>query len=607
MIARLRRFSRLTLALRFVWQSAPRLTVAQIGLILLQGPLPLLSLYLTKLMIDELTAGLEAGRELGALVQQVGLLVVLTAGVSILVAAINMVATLVKEAQSLTVTDYMHDIIHAKSIAVDLAYYEDPRYYDTLRRAQQEAAFRPLRILNGLMQVFQSSVSLVALAGLLLALHWSVGVLLFVAVIPSTMVRLYYSRRLYNWQRQRTETQRQAMYYSWMLTSDQHAKEIRLFDLGPLFIRRFRELRELVRHEQLGISIRRAVMTLLTQVGSTVVLYGSYGFIAYQTIRGETTIGDLVVYYQAFQQGQNYMRNILNGLTSLYEDTLFLTNLYEFLDLEPQIEEPEAPHPVPQPIQAGIVFDKVSFQYPGTDRMALRDVSLTIRPRETVALIGANGSGKTTLIKLMCRLYDPASGQITIDGAPLAAFSTADLRREFSVIFQDYTHYNLSVRENIWLGKTDLPPDDERVVEAARQSGADAVIQGLQAGYDTQLGKWFAQGEELSIGEWQKIALARAFVRDAQVIILDEPTSALDARAEYKVFQELRRLTAQHAMIIISHRFSTVRMADRIYVIEDGVIVEGGSHDELMAQDGVYAKLFALQAQWYQPDDLEAV
>jgi ATP-binding cassette subfamily B protein len=306
------------------------------------------------------------------------------------------------------------------------------------------------------------------------------------------------------------------------------------------------------------------------------------------------------MYYQAFQRGQGYLRDILGGLANLYEDSLFLANLYEFLDLRSRVAEPSAPRPLPKPMQRGIAFEHVGFAYAGAAQPVLDDITLTIRPGEHIALVGANGAGKTTLVKLLCRLYDPTAGRITLDGIDLREFRTAALRREISVIFQDYARYHLTVRENIWLGNIALTSDDGAILDAAAAAGADTVIGKLPQGYETQLGKWFDAGQELSIGEWQKIALARAFVRDAQILVLDEPTSALDAAAEYEVFQMFRALAAGRTTLLISHRFSTVRMADRIFVLADGKIVEAGSHEELLRRGGEYARMFELQASNYR-------
>jgi ATP-binding cassette subfamily B protein len=573
--------------------------MASLGLLIVQGVLPLVSLYLMKLTVDAVTTALAAPDKTNAF-GRVALLIGLTGGVALVSALCYSLAGLVSEAQGQVVTDHLSDVLHAKSIEVDLEYYESAQYYDKLHRAQREAPFRPVRILNGLVQVAQNGISLLAMAGLLLSFHWGIAAVLFIAAMPGLLVRLRYAGQTYHWQRQRTPTERQSWYFHWMLTGDGHAKEIRLFDLGALFMRRFRDLRQQLRQERIEIATRRSVAELVAQVSATIEIFGSYSLIAYRTMQGAITLGDLVMYYQAFQRGQSFLQQILSGLAGLYEDNLFLSNLYEFLDLKPKVVEPLHPRPIPQPTQTGIAFDHVSFQYPTGTKEVLEDITLTIRPGEVVALVGENGSGKTTLIKLLCRLYDPTSGIITFDGVDLRQLETTALRREISVIFQDYAQYHLTARENIWFGNVALPPDEEQIVAAARHAGADEVITGLPQGYETILGKWFEDGEELSAGEWQKVALARAFLREAQIIVLDEPTSALDARAEYEVFNKFRQLAAGHTVILISHRFSTVRMADRIYVLEDGRIIESGTHDELVRLGGTYAHLFETQAQYYR-------
>ena len=573
--------------------------MASLALLIVQGALPLASLYLMKLVVDAVTTALEAPDK-GAAFGQVALLIGLTGGVTLIGALTRSIAGLVSEAQGQVITDHMSDLLHAKSIEIDLEYYESAQYYDKLHRAQREAPFRPVRIVNGLVQVAQNSISLLTMAGLLFSFHWGIAAILFVAAIPGLFVRLRYAGQTYRWQRQRTSAERQAWYFHWMLTGDGHAKEIRQFDLGPLFMSRFRDLRQQLRRERIEIATRRSMAELVAQVSSTLAVFGSYAFIAYRTVQGSITLGDLVMYYQAFQRGQSFLQQILSGLAGLYEDNLFLSNLQEFFELKPKVVEPHHPKPIPQPMQTGIAFDHVSFQYPTGAREVLENISLTIRPGEVVALVGENGSGKTTLIKLLCRLYDPASGIITLDGVDLRQLETTALRREISVIFQDYAQYHLTARENIWFGNAALPPDQERIVEAARHAGADEVITGLPQGYETILGKWFEDGEELSIGEWQKVALARAFLRDAQIIVLDEPTSALDAKAEYEVFKKFRQLAEGRTVILISHRFSTVRMADRIFVLEDGRIIESGAHDELVRLGGTYARLFETQAQYYR-------
>ncbi len=586
-------------ALRFVWQGSPRWTLARVVLLTLQSILPLAAIYLTKLVIDAIADSLTAADKSVAF-NQVIFWLILTGVVTLATSLVNSLAELANAAQSQRVTDYMQTILHAKSIEADLEYYENSRYYDALQRAQQEASYRPNQILYRLVQLGQGGITLVAVVGLLLALYWGLAGILLVAALPAMLVRFKFARVMYDWRRRRTAMERQAMYLGYMMTTDVHAKELRLFGLGSLFRDRFRGLREKIYDENLAIITRQSMASLVAEAFASVVTFGVYGYIAYQSVWGGLQIGDLVLYHQALQRGQSALKSFLVGISGLYEDNLFLANLYEFLDLKPAIVEPSQPSPIPQPMRQGIVFDRVNFSYVNSDRQALKDISLTLAPGETIALVGENGSGKTTLIKLLCRLYDPTAGKITIDGIDLKAVSKEDLRRQISVIFQDYVKYHFSAQENIWLGNVDLPLTDERVLAAAKRSGADAVIQRLPRGYDTILGKMFDQGEELSVGQWQKVALARAFLRESQVIVLDEPTSAMDPKAEYEIFRQFRELIEGQAAILISHRLSTVKMADRIYVMDQGSIIEHGTHEQLIALQGTYAHLFETQAQNYR-------
>ena len=585
--------------MRRAWQRSPGWTRAKATLVCLQGLLPLASLYLLKLIVDGVTVGLAAPDKAVAF-WRVTLWVALAGLAALAVSLCNSLAQIVKENQGQVVTDYVSEVIHAKSVEVDLQYYEDPKYYDTLHRAQREAAYRPLQILTGLMQVGQNLITLTALAGLLVTFHWAVAVILFAATIPGVVMRLKYSEQLYRWQRQRTQTERPAHYIDHVLTNGKHAKEVRLFALGTLFREWFRNLRQRLREERLRITTRRSLAELITQGSGILAIFGTLAFISYQTLQGRITLGDMVMYFGAFQRAQASLQVLLNSLTSLYEDNLFLSNFYEFLDLSPKVLESAKPHPFPQPIQKGIQFHQVSFHYPPGNDMVLKEVDLTIPPGSVVALVGENGSGKTTLIKLLCRLYDPTHGRITIDGIDLREFSLADLRGQLSVIFQDYLHYNLSARQNIWLGDILLNPQDDGIVNAARQSGAHPFISRLPRGYETILGHWFEEQGELSTGQWQKVALARAFLKKTQVIILDEPTSWMDAQAEYEVFRYLKQLFRDRMALLISHRFSTVRLADYIYVLSAGEVTESGTHQELLRQGGTYAHLFELQSRSYR-------
>ena len=586
-------------ALRLVWQSSPHWTIARIVLIIIQGILPLASIYLTKLIIDTVTTQLHTTNPTDVF-RGVLPLLILAGVVTIVTTLCTSLTELVNTAHSMKVTDYMQGIVHAKSIEADLEYYENAKYHDALQRAQQEAPYRPPQILNRLAGVGQNGISLVAMVGLLLSLHWGIIGVLVVAAIPAVLVRMQYSRIMYGWQRRRTELNRQSAYLGWMLTGEQFAKEIRLFDLGSLFSQEYLQIRKKLYQERLAIATKRSLAYFFAQATAGLLVFALFVYIVYQTIQGLLLLGDLVLYYQALQKGQNSLRGLLTSISGLYEDNLFLGNLYEFLDLKPKIKQTAYPKIFPKPFKKGICFDRVSFQYSNSSRQALKDISFHIKPGETIAFVGENGSGKTTLIKLLCRLYDPSSGEITVDGINLNLFKVDDLRRQISVIFQDYAKYYFTAEENIRLGNIDIPRGDRQIFSAARRSGADEVIKKLPQSYDTVLGKLFRKGEELSIGQWQKVALARAFLRDSQVIVLDEPTSAMDPKAEYEIFKRFREIIQDQTAILITHRLSTVKMADRIYVMDGGSIVESGTHDELMKLQKSYANLFETQAQNYR-------
>ncbi len=518
-------------------------------------------------------------------------------------ALMRSLGTLVNEAMGQVVTDHVSDVIHSKSMVVDLEYYENSRYYDSLHRAQQEAQSRPMQIVTDLLTTAQSLVTMVAMAALLFTLSWVIALVVIVVAIPGALVRVRYSRRMYEWRRQSTTADRQSWYFHWLLTDGTRAKELRLFGLGELFRGMYRDVRLILRTERIGIARRRAWADFGSAALAVLAIFGALAYIVWQTISGAITLGSMVMYYQAMQTGLSSLQAVLGGMASLYEDNLFLTYYHEFMELEPRVLPPAQPAPVPRPMTEGVRFEDVDFSYPDTDRTALSGISLTVRPGEVAALVGPNGSGKTTLIKLLCRLYDPSAGAITLDGADLRSFDVDELRRHMSVIFQDFAEYQLTARENIRVGNVDLAADDPAVEAAARDARVDEVLRGLPHGYDTMLGKWFDEGEELSVGEWQKVALARAFVRDAQILVFDEPTSALDPETEWRVFQHIKELARGRAVVLISHRFSTVRSADRIHILDAGRIVESGAHDELMALQGRYARMYEVQARAYRTGD----
>ena len=578
-------------AVRLVWQASPGWYLANFTLQIIQGILPLAALYLMKLIVDAVIFSINAPDKSQAF-KHIVLLLFIAGSVALLNALCQHLATIASETMSLTVTDHVFDILHAKSVEVDLEYYENPQYFDTLHRAQQEGPYRPTNIVNDLIRLAQNSVTLLAMTGLLLTLHWAVSCVLFLAVVPGVLVRIKYANKMYLFHQERTRTERQALYINWILTGDIHAKEVRLFGLGDLLIQRFSKLHDKLRHEKLAMGKKRSKADFLAQAGATIAVFASFAFIVYRTVHGSITPGDMVMYFQAFQRGLSSMRDMLGSMASLYENNLFLSNLHDFLALKPRVMEAAKPVPVPHPLQTGINFKNVSFHYPSSKRMVLEDISFSIAPGETVALVGRNGSGKTTLVKLLCRLYDPDHGSISLDGINLKQFRTVSLRSEISVLMQDFVKYYLTARENIWFGNVDQPPDNTNITAAAQKAGVHELIENLPKGYDTLLGKWFEDGEELSSGEWQKIALARTFLRNSQIILLDEPASSLDHRAEHEIFCKFKELTQGKTSLFVSHRLATVKMADRIMVLDKGKIVENGTYDELMRKKGSFAYLF---------------
>ena len=585
-------------ALGFVWASSPRLALASIAVRVVQGLLPLVLLYMTKLLIDAVTVVLAMPPPERTLEPIIVVLAAIT-GVTVVGAMASTLSSLISRVYSQVVTDYMLAVLQKKSVEVDLEYYENAAYQDTLHRAQQEAPYRPKAILEASLQFGQDAISLLGVAGILWWLHWAVIPILMVTAVPYFLVRVVHANRTFAWQRERTPVERRAWYYNFLVTQGMAAKEVRLFDLGERFQEGFRSLRALLCRERITLERRWAVFSLLAQVVGIVGVFGVYSWVTVSTVQGALTVGDLVMYFQAVQRAASYLEGLGWTVSSLYESNLFLTTLEEFLGVSSRLGHAPSPKAFPKPVREGIRFEQVSFQYMQETRVAIRDLTFTIRPGEHVAFVGANGAGKTTLVKLLCRLYDPSGGRITVDGIDLREFPLQEVRGAVSGIFQDFVKYHMSARDNITLGAR-ADSTDAAVVAAAQQAGVHEAIARLPQRYDAQLGKLFDGGHELSIGEWQKVALARAVLRDSQLLILDEPTSAMDAKAEAELFERFHELAKGRMAILISHRLSTVKMVDRICVVDEGRIVEEGTHDVLMQKQGLYAKLFLTQAQHYQ-------
>lgn len=642
LLERLRSLGQLRRAVALVWQSGPGWMIASLVVVAFSAVLPLLGLLLSQPIVDSVNAGLLAapGSVARAQLWNTTLIwIALAALVALLTALVNSVSTYVTEGQGLGMQNFMGRLMQRKAAQMDLEYFENAEFFDTLHRAQEEAPFRPARIVSGLTALAQNGFKMLAFVGLLFTLHPIVPLVLLFSVVPGLLVRLRFVSINYNWTQSSTSVERRAQYFNYILTLEPFAKEVRLFDMSDFFGRRFDAMRVWITAGRLDMARRRLLADLGVQFFTVLPIFALLALIAFRTLQGNISIGQLVVYFGALQSAQAALQGVLGSLLSLHEDTTFLGLLYRFMDLQPRLRDSDHPKALPARWQSGLRVENISFNYAMSERETLRDISLEIAPGEVIALVGENGSGKTTLVKLLCRLYDPTQGRITLDGVDLRDYSVEELRRQISVVFQDYNHYSLTFNENIWLG--DLPvaaknasngngsdqvasyengfsdakpqtnatnadydqaPDataQRAIWRAAEQSGADKVAARLPQGYDTLLGRNFEGGEELSIGQWQKVALARAFLRPSQLIILDEPTSALDPRAEAEVFESFRELIRDQAALLISHRLSTVKMADRICVMEKGLIVDIGTHDELMARGGLYAELFQTQAQAY--------
>ncbi len=591
------RWQPLGLALQLVWQSGRRVTLASIGLTIVQAGLPLLLLYATKQIVDTASVQLDA-RSPAA---QPVLAWVVLAGLAALAAEASASALAwLSEAQAHRVTDRVQAKLHAQSLAIDLEYYENAGYYEAFHRAQTEAPYRPTLLLNRLLVVGQNGLTLVAIAGLLLALHWSATLLLALAALPLALIRWHYARRFYVRWRQWLASERRAQYFSRLLTEPDFAKEVRLFGLGAYFQAQFVAERDRVREERLQLAAQRARSETLAQGLAIALLFATLAFLARQTVLGLLSLGSLVMYYQALQRGQGLLRDLARNATSLYEHSLFLSSLSEFLALEPQIREPASPRSLPLPLSQGIVFDRVSFHYPHSSRLILDQLSFTWRAGEILALVGENGAGKSTLVKLLCRLYDPTQGTIWVDGIDLRELSVAGWRSQLAAVFQDFGRYQLTVQAAIGLGDLGQLEDQDAIQRAAGDAELAAAIARLPRQYQTILGAQFESGTELSGGEWQKLALARAFLRAAPLVVLDEPTSALDPQAEAAILAQFQRLSCGRTTLLVSHRLSTVKLADRILVLADGRLAETGSHAQLVRQNGLYAHLFETQARAYR-------
>ena len=587
-------------ALELVWTTSRPLSIAFAALTLVAGALPAGVAYVGSLIVDAVVGAIRAGEAGRSVMTNHALALVV--GEGLLVAALAGAQRGLSLCQSLLraqLGQRVNVMILEKALTLELAHFENSDFYDKLTRARREASSRPLSLVMRTFGLAQNGVSLVSYATLLINFSpWAVAVLIL-AGLPAFLAEAKFSGdafRLFLWRSPETRMQ---LYLETMLAREDHAKEVKLFGLGPLFLERYRNIFRKLYQEDRDLTVRRDTWGFFLGLIGTATLYGAYAWIALSAIATRITLGQMTMYLMLFRQGQSAVSAILSAIGGMYEDNLYLSTLYEYLET-PVAESGGTVLRGPQP-EDGIRFENVSFTYPDAESPTLDAVNLHIRPGESLALVGENGSGKTTLIKLLTRLYHPTSGRILLDGKDLREWDEAALRDRIGVIFQDFTRYQLMLGENIGAGDVQHFEDEARWHEAGEKGMATAIVDTLPAGYRTPLGKWFNDGRELSGGQWQKVALSRAFMRSrADILVLDEPTAAMDAGAEATIYEHFRSLTKGRIAILISHRFSTVRMADQIVVLQNGSIIERGSHEELMKVNGHYAHLFSLQAKGYK-------
>jgi len=579
-----------------VWETSPPLVLATTILRLFRALLPLAMLWVSKLILDAVVGRIM--RKSGNL-QQVWKLVALELALAVLGDVLGRANTLFDSLLGDRFTNRVSVRLMQHATGLDLASFEDPVFYDKLERARRQTTGR-LTLLASLLNVCQDMLSLISLSGILFVYAPWLMLLLVAAVIPAFLGETHFTTLAYSALYRWTPQRRQLDYLRFLGAGAQSAKEIKIFGLGRHLSERYHEISDAIEQENKKLGIKRATVGAALNLVSTGGYYAAYIVVLGKALAGAFSIGTFTMLTGAFQRSRTYIEKILSSFNDISEQAMFLTDLFDFFAMEPTIRSLPNALPAPRPIRDGFEFRDVAFAYPGSSRLVVKEINFRLYPSEKIALIGENGAGKTTLVKLLSRLYDPTAGSIFLDGVDLREYDVESLRREIGVIFQDYMRYDMVVRDNIGFGKIESLQDEPRLQTAAHKSLANHLIDRLPNGYDQMVGRRFEGGVDLSGGEWQKIALARAYMRDAQLLILDEPTATLDARAEYEVFQRFADLTRDRMAVLISHRFSTVRMADRILVLAEGAIQEQGTHQQLVALGGRYAELFELQAAGYR-------
>lgn len=576
-------------------RSSKRLSILGAVLTLLEVALGIGVFYVIKLLIDALTERLSApdpSAGLGA----VFLFLALAGGALLAAVAAQSAGAYVRIAQGMEIGEHIDREIHDRAVAVDLAFYESPAYFDSLQRARAAGTQRPALVVSNFLLLAKSAVFLVGILVMLTGIDWRILPFILIAVAAVLAVRLHFTRRLFDWQRKRVQLERRAHYLDWLITSDIHAKELRIGALGTHLRDGYGVLRARINAQHLKIERSRATGELLVSALGALIFAGATAFLVFEALAGRQTIGNLVLFVLLFRRAEASGRELVQNAAKLYDDQLYLRQLFDFLAIERRIAAPPLPKAIPAVLKEGLRFESVGFRYPSNPQPTLTGINLHLPPGKVVALVGANGSGKTSLIKLMTRLYDPGEGRITLDGIDIRDFDPDAYRRLFSVVFQDYATYAATVRDNIRFGDIARPPVESEILGAATRAGADGFVRGLTQGYDTPLTRMFDDGQEISIGQRQRLALARAFYPETRFIVMDEPSSALDPEAEYELFENFREVIGSRGALLISHRLSTVRMADYTYVLDGGRIVEEGTHDDLIHLGRRYAGLFEMQA-----------